>query len=222
MLFVEMHKITQYMRNTWLMAGLALLMAACQFQPKEGPLPILGNRDVVNGDTLYHTVRDFSFVDQDSNEVTNATFEGKAYIVDFFFISCPTICPRVMKQMLRVYETFQNDDRLMLLSHTIDTKHDTIPRLKQYATNLGVDTEKWRFVTGVKDSIYSIAQDYFSIALESSDSPGGFDHSGRLILVDRNRHVRAFCDGTDPESVDQFIKDVNRLLEEMGGKGIKD
>jgi len=177
-------------------------------------LPILGEKDMENGDTIYHSIPDFSFLDQDSQVVTNETFAGKAYIVDFFFISCPSICPKVTRQMLRLYERFKNDGNLVLLAHTIDTKHDTPERLKEYATNLGVDSKKWHFVTGDKDAIYGIADDYFSVATENPNSPGGFDHSGRLILVDKNRHVRSFCDGTDPKSVDRFMKDISLLLKE--------
>jgi protein SCO1/2 len=202
------------MHRFLLLLCLGFLMA-CQGKQEPGPLPILGNRDIVNGDTIYHEVRDFSFIDQDSLPVTQETFAGKAYVVDFFFISCPTICPMVTKQMLRVYERFKDEDRLLLLAHTIDTKHDSVPRLKKYAENLGVSSEKWKFVTGAKDSIYSIANDYFSIAVENTEAPGGFDHSGRLILVDKNRRVRAFCDGTDPESVDRFMEDIETLLKEM-------
>jgi protein SCO1/2 len=196
-----------------------LLLAAlgCQLGlPNENtPLPILGEFDIVNGDTVYHTVRDFSFINQDSQIVNNASFADKAYVVDFFFISCPTICPKVKKQMLRLYERFKDEDKLVLLSHTIDTKHDTIPRLKKFASDLGVGVPQWHFVTGEKDSIYSIANDYFSIAQENPNAPGGFDHSGRLILVDPQRRVRAFCDGTDAKSVDQFMQDVARLLQEI-------
>ncbi len=201
--------------NSYIFLGFLIAGAlfSCQKKAPE-PLPILGNVEIVNGDTLYHTVPDFSFVDQDSQFVTNATFADKAYVVDFFFISCPTICPIVTKQMLRVYERFKAEDRLMLLAHTIDTKHDSVSRLKQYAVNMGVDSKKWRFVTGVKDEIYGIANDYFSIAIEDPNAPGGFDHSGRLILVDKNRRVRSFCDGTDPASVDRFMEDIETLLKE--------
>lgn len=183
---------------------------------KVDKLPILGERIVENGDTTYHAIPDFSFVNQDSQLVTNQTFAGKIYVADFFFVSCPTICPVVTKQMLRVHDHFQDEDRLLLLAHSIDPKRDTVDRLANYARNLGVSSEKWHFVTGNKDDIYEIADDYFSIAIESPDAPGGFDHSGRLILVDQNRHVRSFCDGTDPQSVDQFIRDIDLLLNEMG------
>ena len=203
--------------HKWLYWLLLPLLAGCQLgaPDQNASLPVLGEIDIVNGDTVYHTIRDFSFVNQDSQVVNNQTFAGKAYVVDFFFISCPTICPKVKKQMLRLYERFKNEDNLRLLSHTIDTKHDTIPRLKKFAEQLQVGLPQWQFVTGEKDSIYSIANDYFSIAQEDPNAPGGFDHSGRLILVDKQRRVRAFCDGTDPKSVDQFMVDVERLLKEM-------
>ena len=182
-------------------------------------LPIIGNTNITeSGDTLYHQVPDFQFINQDNQPVTNATFANKAYVVDFFFISCPTICPKVKKQMLRLYDRFEKEDKLVLLSHSIDTKYDTVERLKQYASNLDVETEKWHFVTGNKDEIYDIADDYFSVAIENPEAPGGFDHSGRLILVDANRHVRAFCDGTDAADVDDFMQDVEILLEEINGQ----
>ncbi len=193
----------------------SLLTIGC-LQENQPPLPIIGNIDITeSGDTLYHQVPDFQFVNQDNQPVTNATFANKAYIVDFFFISCPTICPKVKKQMLRVYDRFEKADNLILLSHSIDTKYDTVERLKQYASNLEVKTEKWHFVTGDKDEIYDIADDYFSVAIENPEAPGGFDHSGRLILVDKNRHVRAFCDGTDAADVTEFMEDVALLLAEQ-------
>ena len=88
-------------------------------------------------------------------------------------------------------------------------------RKKEYAGKLGVVAPKWQFVTGDKDSIFGIADDYFSIAKENPNSPGGFDHSGRLILVDKKRRVRSFCDGTDAKDVDRFMEDVQILLHEQ-------
>ena len=194
--------------------GVIAVLSSCQPNPGCTKLPILGNRDIQGQDTIYPTIPDFAFMDQDSQVITNATFQDRNYVVDFFFISCPTICPKVKKQMLRVYQHFEQRPELAFLSHTIDVRHDTIPRLKAYAHGLGVDGNRWHFVTGMEDSIYGIAGSYFSVAQKDPDSPGGFDHSGRLILVDRHRHVRSFCDGTDPESVDQFILDIECLLNE--------
>ena len=190
---------------------------ACQKATQQS-LPILGNRDVVDGDTIYPTIRDFSFLNQDSQVVTNKLFEGKAYVIDFFFVSCPTICPKVTKQMRRVYDRFKSDDRVLLVGHTVDPKHDTFARLQKHAKNLDIDTRKWMFLTGEKDSIYSIAADYFSVASEDTDAAGGFNHSGRLILVDKKRHVRAFCDGTTASSVDSFMVQIDQLLQEEYSK----
>ena len=185
---------------------------------KDAPktLPIIGERLGLspNGDTLYPTIPDFTFINQNGKAVSNADFEGKIYVVDFFFTHCPTICPKVTAQMLRVHDRFKDSTRVLLLSHTIDPKRDTIGRLKDYAEKLGVSATQWHFVTGEKDSIYGIADNYFSIAQEDPTAPGGFDHSGRLILVDKKRHVRSFCDGTDAKDVDRFMKDIEMLLRE--------
>ncbi len=203
--------------KTWISLAIlltGLLIIGCQ--PPEGcqVLPVLGNQDIQGTDTIYPTIPDFMFMNQDSQMVDNATFADKIYVVDFFFISCPTICPKVKKQMLRVYKQFLDEPRVVLLSHTIDVRHDTIPRLKAYAEGLGVNTDRWHLVTGSEDDIYQIAGNYFSVAKKDPSVPGGFDHSGRLILVDEHRHVRSFCDGTDSESVDQFMTDIQCLLDE--------
>lgn len=196
----------------FLVLFLLIGLISCKYRPER--LPILGERDVINGDTLYHSVRKFSFVDQDSQQVTEKTFEGKVYVVDFFFTHCPSICPKTTKQMLRIYDKFKDDDRVLLLAHSIDVRNDTVGRLKEYATNLGIDSKKWHLITGNSDSIYNIAEDYYSVAKKDPNSPGGFDHSGRLILVDKKRHVRSFCDGTDPKDVDRFMDDIALLLNE--------
>jgi protein SCO1 len=207
------------MRYSCFLFFLTIALSSC-VDDAPAPLPIFGNRDVAaNGDTIYRSIPDFSFMDQDSQLVTNATFAGKAYVVDFFFIHCPTICPKVKAQAKRVYDRYQNDPRIFLLSNSIDTKHDTIPALKVYAQKMGVETQKWHLVTGDHDAIYGIADDYFSVAKEDSSAPGGFDHSGLLILVDAQRHVRASADGTDPESVTKFFDKIELLLKEMDAAG---
>ncbi len=193
--------------------AILLMLIGCRSN-QENKLPILGEKEVVNGDTVYHTIPDFSFINQDSQVITNKTFENQLYVVDFFFTSCPTICPKVTRQMLRIYEKYKNVSGISLLAHSIDPKRDTVSKLKDYANKIGVSAPKWHFITGDKEKIYEIADDYFSVAIEDSDSPGGFDHSGRLILVDKKRHIRSFCDGTDPASVDKFMLDIDRLLKE--------
>lgn len=193
---------------------LVLFATACNVAQAPKNLPMYGFHDVdaATGDTIYHTIPDFSFTNQDSQEVTNATFAGKAYVADFFFTSCPTICPKVKKQMMRLHKKYLNDDRLVLLSHTIDPKRDTVGKLHDFANRMGVSAPKWQFVTGDKDKIYAIADDYMSIAKEDENAPGGFDHSGWLLLIDKDRHIRAYCDGTKEEAVTKFMEDIDWLL----------
>jgi len=177
-----------------------------------GKLPVMGNREVVDGKHVYHQISDFKFIDQDSNIITNETFKDKIYVVDVFFTSCPTICPKVKKQMLRVYDKYLNDDRVRIISHSIDTRRDSVPRLKDYANKLEIDSKKWHLVTGDKEKIFDMADEYFITALEDPSAEGGYDHSGTIILVDQNRLVRAHANGVIPEEVDRFMKDMDRLL----------
>ena len=194
-----------------------LSLQNCRQKVDNSPLPIIGERLGISpaGDTIYPTIRPFAFINQNGDTITNAVYNGKNYIVDFFFTHCPTICPIVTSNMLRVYEKFKDEPRVLLLSHSIDPRHDSINVLHEYASKLDVVAPKWNFVTGNRDSIYAIAADYFSIAKESPDIPGGFDHSGKLILVDKKKHVRAFCDGTDAKDVDRFMLDVEKLNNEQ-------
>ena len=197
-----------------LMLCLCLAMASC-IEKKETPLPIFGEREVVNGDTVYHTIAPFKFVDQDSQIVTNETFRGKIYVADFFFTSCRTICPIMKTQMHRVYDSIKNDPEVLILSHTIDPQYDTVALLHDFADRLGVKSSKWHFVTGVKDSIYDVAQkSYFSIAVEDKSEPDGFIHSGAFLLVDKKQRIRGKYDGTKEEDVNRLMGDIQRLKRE--------
>lgn len=177
-------------------------------------LPILSKQIEKNGTLVYEKIPTFSFVNQDGQRVTPATFAHKAYVVDFFFTSCPTICPTLAQQMLRIYDRFEAEPGLVLLSHTIDPKRDSVARLAKYAANLGVDSDRWHFVTGEKDELFGIADDYFNIVLEDASVPEGLDHSGRIVLVDKEKHIRAYCNGTNPKEVDAFMVKIEQLLAE--------
>lgn len=201
--------------------GFLIVFTTLACQPNhDTKLPILGIPKIQNnGDTLFHTIPSFRLIDQDSNLVTNNTFKGKIYVADFFFTSCPSICPIMTRHMKEMYDHFENEEQLMFISHSIDTKHDSVPVLKEYSGKLNIDDEKWRFVTGDKSEIYALANDYFNVAYEDQDAPGGYDHSGKIILVDPEGHIRSFCDGTDPEAVDGFIRDIKNLLKEINIQG---
>ena len=191
-----------------------LLLSGC-ITKKESPLPVFGEREVIGTDTVYHTIANFKFVDQDSTEVTNDTYKGKIYVADFFFTSCRTICPIMKTQMLRVYDSIQNDPNVLLLSHTIDPEYDTVGLLHDYANRLGVKSDKWHFVTGNKDEIYKLAQtSYFSTALEDKSEPDGFIHSGAFLLIDKDRRIRGKYDGTKEDDVNRLLADIQRLKTE--------
>lgn len=184
--------------------------------PKLGPIEVV--RDTVDGqvrilDTLWFTIPPFEFVNQDSQTVTNATFDNKVYVADFFFTSCPSICPKMKEQMLRIYERFADNDTVMLLSHSIDPKHDTVEVLQAYAAKLGISSDKWHLVTGEKAHIYQMAEKYFIAAEEDPSVPGGFAHSGGFLMVDREGHIRGHYDGTKPQQVDNLMDDLQMLLD---------
>lgn len=179
-------------------------------------LPILGHTVVENKDTIFSEIADFRFIDQDSNVITNATFSGKIYIADFIFLSCPTVCPKLTSTIHTVYKEFEKDDRVLFLSHTIDPDRDSISRMKEYAENLEVSGKKWHFVTGSKDSIFQLANNsYFSIAYPDSTAAGGFTHSGAILLVDANRHIRGVYNGLEQREASRLIDNIKTLLKEQ-------
>lgn len=191
---------------------ISLLVAlGCKNDPK---LPYLGNAVSIEGKTQYPRVADFSFTDQNGNSVTNATFKDKIYVADFIFLSCPTICPRMNTEMLKVNSAFKGNRDVAFLSHTIDPEHDTVDKLKAYADNIGAG-KSWYFVTGNKDSIFNIATNsYFTMAYPDVKEPGGLVHGGGLLLIDKNRYIRGVYDGTDSKETGRLIQDIRILLKE--------
>ncbi len=194
-------------------ACITIMGASCT--EKQERLPIFGEKEVTGSDTIYHTIADFKFVDQDSAFITPKTFEGKIYVVDFFFTSCRTICPIMKTQMLRVYENIKDDPDVLLLSHTIDPEYDTVALLHDYANRLDVSSDKWHFVTGDQDEIFNIAQtSYFATALADDAEPDGLIHSGAFLLIDKEKRIRGKYDGTKEEEVNRLMQDIKKLEKE--------
>ena len=204
-----------------LLSALLFLFASCT---RERKLPFLGNRDtktvtLPDGgsrvDTVYQAIPDFHFLNQDSVEINNDTFKNKVYVADFFFTSCPSICPVMHRNLKKVYEEFKNNPEVMFLSHTIDYKYDTPHVLKKYATKLGVDDNKWQFAYGTRDDVYTLAEkSYLTAVQEDSTEKGMYVHQGWLVLIDKDRRMRAVYDGTDPKSVEKLNDDIAVLLAE--------
>lgn len=206
-------KGTRLLLSSGLFFSICLILGSCS--PQEDKLPIYGERTVVGKDTVYHRIAPFRFVDQDSAWVSNETFQGKIYVADFFFTSCRTICPIMKREMLRVYDAIEPLPDVLILSHTIDPEYDTVALLQDFAQRLGVTSNRWHFVTGVKDSIYKIAQtSYFATAMEDKTEPDGFIHSGAFLLIDRKGRIRGKYDGTKEEDVNRLITDIKRLRNE--------
>ena len=176
--------------------------------------PELVDESVRNIDK-FHRVGSFNLINQDGNETTEKDFEGKIYVTDFFFVTCPTICPKMTKQMNRVYEEFKENNNLSFLSHTVMPEADSVPVLNQYAKDLGVSSDKWKFVTGDKKQIYNLARKtYFAAITEGDGGVNDFVHTENFVLVDKEKRLRGFYDGTSIKDVDRLITDIYALLEE--------
>ncbi len=206
---------SRFMRMSYLVCPMVIGFFLVSCATRDEKLPVFGEREVDGVDTVYHTIAPFSFVDQDSSTITNNTFRDKIYVADFFFSTCRTICPIMKTQMLRVYEATSEMPDVLLLSHTIDPEYDSVGLLHDFADRLGVESKRWHFVTGIKDSIYKIAQtSYFATAMDDKTEPDGFIHSGAFLLIDKQQRIRGKYDGTKEEDVNRLIVDIKRLRRE--------
>ena len=184
--------------------------------PKYGPkTPVVKTE---NGktftDSLDYVIPAGRFIDQDSTIVDASFTDGKVYVADFFFTSCPSICPKMMKEMGRVQDKYKDNKDLVILSYSIDPVRDSVARLKDYERKLGIQSVKWHLLTGDKDSIYALAEKYLVSAAEDPDAPGGHIHSGNFILIDKHRRIRGYYDGTKDDGVDKLLNEIDELLKE--------
>jgi protein SCO1/2 len=210
------------MKKTHVVILALLSLAACKPGSKK-TLPIYGNRQIVtktaNGqqvtDTVYQTIPDFTFVNQYGDSTGSKNLKNKIYVADFFFTSCPSICPVMERNMLNVYKAFKDTADVKIVSFTIDPRHDTVPVLKKYADKLGVTGNSWWFLLGDKDKVYNLAaKDYLVAVSQDSTVAGGYVHQGYFVLVDKLGRVRGSYDGTDMKQVNQLIDDIKTLKAE--------
>lgn len=161
----------------------------------------------------YHTIADFSFVNQNGKKITQKDYEGRIYVADFFFTTCGTICPIMTTNMVAIQQAFRSNPKVMLLSHTVFPDTDSVPVLKKYAIKKGVDDRKWNLVTGDKKEIYSMARkSYLAAKLGKPSELYDLVHTENFVLVDAKRRVRGFYDGTKKEDINRLIEDINWLL----------
>lgn len=183
--------------------------------PKYKPVGIdsskLNDGDPSN-DTIYHKIPPFEFVAHTGDTVTHRDFRGHITVANFFFISCPTICPEMMESLESVQNAYYNDDVVKIISHTVDPEHDTVEALRKYALKNNAKEGKWYLVRGKQDSIYDMARwGYFVTAEQGSGPPTGFVHSPNLVLVDKKGVIRGYYDGTKEKEVNELVRNIGYL-----------
>jgi len=158
----------------------------------------------------FHQIPDFKLINQLGDTVTNETFENKIYVTDFFFTSCPGICPKMTTNMMKVQEEFKNDSAVLLLSHSVTPKFDQVPVLAEYASSRGIINSKWHLVTGERKQIYNLGRNSYYVEedLGREKSPEDFLHTENFILVDKNRHIRGIYNGVHNASVRWYLTKV--------------
>jgi protein SCO1/2 len=164
----------------------------------------------------FHKIPPFSLINQKGETITEKTVNGKIYVVDFFFTSCPGICPKMTANMKDLQDEFLNDDAILLLSHSVTPEIDTIEKLQRYAVEKGVDAKRWHLLTGERQAIYNLGRKaYFveeSMGLQKSEDD--FLHTENFVLIDKNRHIRGIYNGLNKADVQQLIEDIKVLKKE--------
>jgi len=166
-----------------------------------------------------HTIADFKLINQNGDTITNNEYEGKIYIADFFFTRCQNICIAMAYNMSELQEYYKNEDDILFLSHSVTPEIDSISVLKEYANNKGVIDGKWNVTTGRKKHIYELARkSYFAVLDEGNGDENDFIHTEQFILVDKERRIRGFYDGTDKNEMKKLKEDVVLLKQEYASK----
>jgi protein SCO1/2 len=167
----------------------------------------------INLDTI-HSIPDFTLINQNGDTITNETFHNKIYVANFFFTSCPGICPKMTTNLHLVQEAFLNNDSVLILSHSVTPERDSIKVLQEYAKKNNIISGKWHLVTGNRDLIYYLGRKvYFAEEdLGYAKSNDEFLHTENLLLIDENKHIRGIYNGLNKTSVNQLIEDIKLLL----------
>jgi len=162
-----------------------------------------------------HFVPEFSFLNQNGDLITSKKVSGKILAVNYFFTTCPSICPTLTKNMQRVQNAFLNEEDVLILSHTVNPEHDTPKVLNAYAEYYGIDSGKWHLLTGEREKIFGMARKgHFAVKGNSNDDINSFIHTENFVLVDQKSRIRGLYNGTNPHDVNRFIEDIKLLKKE--------
>ena len=159
----------------------------------------------------YHKISDFKLTNQNGKEITQANYKNKIYVADFFFTTCQDICPVMTKNMYQLQEELKNDNEVLLLSHTVIPEVDTVEQLKEYAIENNVDDSKWNLVTGDKKQIYELARKSYLAVEDSNFNEFDMIHTENFMLIDKEKQIRGFYDGTNSEEINRLLKDIEIL-----------
>ena len=163
----------------------------------------------------FHRIADFELINQNGKTVTHENFNGKIYVADFFFTTCPTICISMTDNLLKVQKEIQNNPNILLISHSVTPKIDSVTQLKKYAIEKGVNDKKWHLVTGDKKEIYELARkSYLAVKDEGDGGPLDMIHTENFILVDPDKRIRGFYDGTDSKEIKRLLLEIKILNSE--------
>ena len=163
----------------------------------------------------FHRIADFELINQNGKTVTHENFNGKIYVADFFFTTCPTICISMTDNLLKVQKEIQNNPNILLISHSVTPKIDSVTQLKKYAIEKGVNDKKWHLVTGDKKEIYKLARkSYLAVKDEGDGGPFDMIHTENFILVDPDKRIRGFYDGTDSKEIKRLLLEIKILNSE--------
>ncbi len=204
------------------MNKLAFLLSLCCLvgcvSEEEHPLPILGEKILnrVTGEWEYYRAPTFEMVNQLNQTTNSEQFEGKIQVIDFFFTSCPTICPKMTNHLKVVQEAFAEEDGVNILSFSIDARNDTPDRLLRYAERYEVDHDKWSLLSGGREDIFELAKDYKVRAFDDSYGEevigNNLIHDGTFVLLDGERHIRGYYNGLELSETQRLISDIKKLL----------
>lgn len=203
-----------------LLIPVLIIMFLRGFGNNEYDLPIFYQNGVENPfrecifeDSTQHYIPEFTFVNQNGENVGRKDMEGKITIVDFFFTSCPSICPVMSKEMERVNDMFREEPRVQIMSISIDPEYDTPEILQEYAQKHNATSDKWQFLSGPVDETYQLARCGFILpALDGMGVPDDFVHSDKFVLVDEQGRIRGYYSGTNREDVDLLMLETKVLL----------
>lgn len=184
------------------------------YQPKDINPELKDNS--INYNEKNHKIGDFAFLDQTGDTITKKDVEGKIYVADYFFVTCPSICPKMSKQMKRLQDRFEDDAEVLLLSHTVHPEHDSVEVMAKYGEKYGAIPKKWFLLTGDKTELYKLArQSYFVLKPAEVGQPGDggsdFIHTNNFVLIDQKSRIRGYYDGTNPQEIDQLMIDIEKL-----------